>query len=94
MRDEALVDDHRGLGHLTERVIAAVLGDLETANAMREEVAGKVGDGLAEGQRDPMRVDVVELEERIKRELRAVMLLGEHEEVSRLCIRCRMRLVC
>lgn len=33
--------------------------------------------------KEPGRVDVRELEERMKKELRAVMLLGEHEDVSK-----------
>lgn len=88
MRDENLVDEQRGLGGLTERVVAAVVGtfvgddrekekerDRERRERERME-GGEVGEKV-----EPAKVDVVDLEERMKHELRAVMLLGEHEEV-------------
>lgn len=88
MRDENLVDEQRGLGGLTERVVAAVVGtfvgedkekerERERERRERERMeSGEVGERV-----DPAKVDVVDLEERMKHELRAVMLLGEHEEV-------------
>lgn len=76
MRDELLVDEHRGLGALTERVVAAVVGQ-----SPDNDVEGKSADHIESGG-EAGKVDVVDLEERMKKELRAVMLLGEHEEVS------------
>jgi hypothetical protein len=76
MRDELLVDEHRGLGALTERVVAAVVGESQDT-----DVEGKSADHIESGG-EAGKVDVVDLEERMKKELRAVMLLGEHEEVS------------
>lgn len=90
MRDENLVDEQRGLGALTERVVAAVVGtfvgdDKERERERRERE--RMENGEVGGERmDPVKVDVVDLEERMKHELRAVMLLGEHEEV---CFRFR-----
>nr|KIR49613.1 transcriptional adapter 3 [Cryptococcus bacillisporus CA1280] len=84
MRDENLVDEQRGLGALTERVVAAVVGafvgdDKERERERRERE--RMENGEVGGERvDPVKVDVVDLEERMKHELRAVMLLGEHEE--------------
>ncbi|OXG46390.1 transcriptional adapter 3 [Cryptococcus neoformans] len=87
MRDENLVDEQRGLGGLTERVVAAVVGtfvgddrekekERERERRERERMeGGEVGEKV-----EPAKVDVVDLEERMKHELRAVMLLGEHEE--------------
>jgi transcriptional adapter 3 len=76
MKDELLVEENRGLGNLTERVVAAVV------LGQPEDEATKTGDpSIYEGNRDVMRVDVLDLEERMKKELRGVMLLGEHEEV-------------
>ena len=79
MREETLVNEHAGLGRLTERVVAAVIADKELASEKRAESAGRTAE---DGSRDATRVDVVEEEERMKRELRSVMLIGEHEEVS------------
>ena len=81
MRDENLVDELRGLGSLTERVVAAVLRDEFTLDQVRQAVEGRGldSDDLTD---DGNRLDVVALEDRMRRELRSVMLLGEHEEVS------------
>ncbi|WVW78405.1 hypothetical protein I302_100359 [Kwoniella bestiolae CBS 10118] len=82
LRDDTLVDEQRGLGSLTERVVAAVVGrlgfgdkkdkneDKQDTSALEAEMAN----------REPAKVDVVDLEERMKKELKAVMLLGEHDE--------------
>ena len=73
MREEHLVDEHKGLGNLTERIVAGIVGN--PANV-------RVTDGgdLYEGNRELARVDVVDLEEKIKRELRGAMLLGDQED--------------
>jgi hypothetical protein len=57
-------------------VVAAVVGESQDT-----EVEGKSADHIESGG-EAGKVDVVDLEERMKKELRAVMLLGEHEEVS------------
>lgn len=82
MRDENLIDEHRGLGSLTERIVAALLGRSDKAiHEKQEHMPMQKFDGSAfEGDRDAVRVDVVELEDRMKKELKGVMLLGEHEE--------------
>ena len=79
MRDENLVDEQRGLGSLTERIVAAVVGDRATSKNVKEAVSGKEND---EDAHDNTRVDVVIMEDRMKKELKSVMLLGENEEVS------------
>lgn len=79
MNEDALWEEGKGLGHLTERIVAAVVSDQEAARLHQEQVAGKPAE---EGQREAVKLDIVDLEERMKRELRSVMLLGEHEEVS------------
>jgi transcriptional adapter 3 len=76
MKDENLVDEQRGLGAITERIVAAVIGEGEN-----RDMEGKPAEEV-DSAREPAKVDVVDLEERMKQELRAVMLLGEHEEVS------------
>ncbi|WVR04668.1 hypothetical protein IAU60_001679 [Kwoniella sp. DSM 27419] len=83
LREEVLVDEHRGLGSLTERVVAAVVGRFGFGlSDKKQEVEKKDSSALSDEMdgRDPAKVDVVELEERMKKELKAVMLLGEHEE--------------
>jgi transcriptional adapter 3 len=72
MREEHLVDEHRGLGNLTERIVAGIV---ENTNVQVTD-----GGDLYEGNRELARVDVVELEEKIKRELRGAMLLGDQED--------------
>lgn len=79
MRDENLVDEHRGLGSLTERIVAAVFG---RSHADKEEKAHKLDVSEVEDHRDALRVDVADLEDRMKKELKGLLLLGEHEEVS------------
>ena len=79
LREEILGEEWRGLGNVTERVVAAVVGDAEGMKKRQEEAKGRMAE---DGSREGARVDVVEFEERMKRELRSVMLLGEHEEVS------------
>lgn len=81
MNDEVVLDEGKGLGHLTERVVAAVVDDREVARARQAELTGRPPE---ETPRDPIKLDIMDLEERMKRELRSVMLLGEHEEVSLL----------
>ncbi|ORY30351.1 histone acetyltransferases subunit 3-domain-containing protein [Naematelia encephala] len=76
MRDENLVDEHRGLGSFTERIVAAILG----RRTIKDEAKAELGASDSEGNRGPAKVDVVDIEDRVKRELRSVMLLGEHEE--------------
>lgn len=76
MKDELLVDEHRGLGNLTERIVAGMV------NGASDEEGRKGDPSIYEGNRDVLRLDVADLEERMKKELRGVMLLGEHEEVS------------
>ncbi|WRT64729.1 uncharacterized protein IL334_001663 [Kwoniella shivajii] len=80
LRDENLVDEQRGLGSLTERVVAAVVGKLGFGekNENAEKAAAEIADV------EPAKVDVVDLEERMKKELKAVMLLGEHDEYDPL----------
>ncbi|ODN79641.1 hypothetical protein L202_03583 [Cryptococcus amylolentus CBS 6039] len=81
MRDENLVDEQRGLGALTERVVAAVVGTTVDREKERERQRREKEDGGVEDSGlEPARVDVLDLEERMKKELRAVMLLGEHED--------------
>lgn len=80
-RDQNLVEETRGLGPMTERIVAAVIGGTDIAAAAKEE-ALKIPEPDSEGSREASRVDVVDLEDRVKKELRSVMLLGDHEEVS------------
>lgn len=78
LKEELLVDEHRGLGHLTERIVAGVMdGEAETEARSRD-----AREAAYDGNREVMRLDVVDLEDRMKKELRGVMLLGEHEEVG------------
>ncbi|CAD6571758.1 MAG: Transcriptional regulator [Tremellales sp. Tagirdzhanova-0007] len=79
MRDENLLDEHRGLGNLTERIVAAVVGRSDSM-ATHDGLVYKEDVSEFDGNREASRVDVVELEDRMKKELRALMLLGEHEE--------------
>ena len=81
LKDENLVEEFKGLGTITERVVAAFVADKEVSKAKSQAVAGKAAEDGGVGK-EPLRVDVAELEDRMKRELRSVMLLGEHEEVS------------
>lgn len=77
LKEENLAEELRGLGSVTERVIAAVM-----PNPPDPAAQGRMGrefEGREEGT-----VDVRELEDKVKKELRAVMLLGEHEDVSGL----------
>ena len=79
LRDEVLGDEFKGLGPIAERVIAAMIADKEGMEAKREAVKGRMAE---DGSREPLKYDVLDLEDRVKREARSVMLLGEHEEVS------------
>ena len=85
MGDDAVTDERRGLGNIAERLIAAVIPDSASDVAARKkEVEGTYGwdwvprpeEGLA------AKINARELEERVKKELRGVMLLGERDEVS------------
>ncbi|WWC86866.1 uncharacterized protein L201_001745 [Kwoniella dendrophila CBS 6074] len=82
LRDDALVDEQRGLGSITERVVAAVVGRLGFGE--KKDTNGQQKDTSAleaeMADREAAKVDVVDLEERMKKELKAVMLLGEHDE--------------
>jgi len=78
LRDEVLGEEFKGLGTVTERVVAAMMGDKEGMETKKEAVKGRMAE---EGSREALKVDVLDLEDRMKRELRSVMLLGEHEEV-------------
>lgn len=88
MKEEVLVEEHRGLGSLTERIVAAFMRDHgvgernhDAERARREErMLGDIPE--EEDERDLSRLDVADLEERMRKELRRVMLLGEHEDVS------------
>lgn len=80
MRDINLIQENRGLGALTERVVAAVIGGPDIAEVNKEAAEKKPEP--EESSREGARVDVVELEEKVKKELRTVMLLGEHEEFN------------
>lgn len=80
-----MTDERRGLGNIAERLIAAVIPDPSSDVAARKkEVEGTYGwdwvprpeEGLA------AKINARELEERVKKELRGVMLLGERDEVS------------
>jgi transcriptional adapter 3 len=73
MREEHLVDEHRGLGNLTERIVAGIVANPDNVQVID-------GGETYEGNRELARVDVVELEEKIKRELRGAMLMGDQEE--------------
>ncbi|KAL1411489.1 Transcriptional regulator [Vanrija albida] len=78
IRDANLLEENKGLGSMTERVVAAVIGGDDIAAAAKEQAEKKPE---PEGEAvNATRVDVVELEDRVKKELRSVMLLGEHEE--------------
>jgi transcriptional adapter 3 len=78
MREEFLVDENKGLGNLTERIVAGIVAHPRSSSSASLEVDA----GVYEGNRDVARVDVVDLEDRVKRELRGSMLLGDQEEVS------------
>jgi transcriptional adapter 3 len=69
------VDELRGLGSITERVVAAVV-PLDVDPSTRGRIA------MEYEAKEAGKVEIKELEERVKKELRAVMLLGEHEDVS------------
>lgn len=80
MSDHALIEELRGLGHISERLVAAVIPEAEAElAAYRERTKGTVGE---EYEREAVKVNARELEERLKKELRGVLLLGEHDEVS------------
>lgn len=81
IRDANLLEENKGLGSMTERVVAAVIGGDDIAAAAKE-AADKKPEPEGEAV-NATRVDVVDLEDRVKKELRSVMLLGEHEEVGR-----------
>lgn len=80
LRDPNLAEESRGLGPMTERVVAAVVAGSDLADAAKQDAAGKP-EPFEENPQAP-RVDVVDLEDKVKKELRGAMLLGEHEEVS------------
>lgn len=80
LRDPNLAEESRGLGPMTERVVAAVVAGNDLAEAAKQEASGKP-EPFEENPQAP-RVDVVDLEDKVKKELRSTMLLGEHEEVS------------
>ncbi|WWC67992.1 uncharacterized protein I206_101911 [Kwoniella pini CBS 10737] len=82
LRDEVLVEEQKGLGSLTERVVAAVVGRLGFGEK-KPTIENRQDLLVLEAEmmdREPAKVDVVDLEERMKKELKAVMLLGEHDE--------------
>lgn len=76
LKDDHLVQEHKGLGSLTERLVAGLLG------RSRKEPAPPPEADKYDGNRDIGKVDVAELEDRTKRELKSVTLLGEHDDVS------------
>jgi transcriptional adapter 3 len=80
VRDSNLQEENRGLGPMTERIVAAVIGGSDIAQAAKEAAAKQPEP--EDDRADAAKVDVVDLEDRVKKELRSVMLLGEHEEVS------------
>lgn len=82
LKDEHLVSENRGLGSLTERIIAGVLGR-SSKRQSDTTTTPSTGDGSKyEGNRDINRLDVADLEDKMKRELKSAMLLGEQEDVS------------
>ncbi|OCF45848.1 hypothetical protein I317_00336 [Kwoniella heveanensis CBS 569] len=96
LQETTLIEEQRGLGSLTERVVAAFVGrfgfghnhggdkkdssdqDKESKDASASASAPNLESEMED--REPAKVDVAELEERMKKELKGVMLLGEHEE--------------
>ncbi|WWC59513.1 uncharacterized protein I303_102069 [Kwoniella dejecticola CBS 10117] len=82
LRDDVLIEEQKGLGSLTERVVAALVGRFGFGE--KKEANGNMQDTSAleaeMADREPAKVDVIDLEERMKKELKAVMLLGEHDE--------------
>lgn len=106
LKDDTLVEELRGLGSVTERILAAVLGRRTSHDNLNgsmngdksgkdgksekcEKVNGVIGSNGVEGKlaedyepAGPVRVESREMEDRVKKELRGVMLLGEHEDVS------------
>lgn len=83
MTNEQLVVEHKGLGSLTERIIAGVLGRSRREDPPTSTTTTANGDGYAyAGNNKAHPVDVADLEEKMKRELKSVMLLGDHEDVS------------
>ena len=89
MPDIATKEEMRGLGNISERLIAAIIPDGAAQMEERaKEVEGRYGQEWEErpGEGLAVRINARELEERVKKELRGVMLLGEHEEVSDLSL--------
>lgn len=78
MKDEHLVTENKGLGSLTERIVAGVLGRIKREGPSTAPDADKY-----DGNHDVGNVDVADMEDRMKRELKGIMLLGENEDVSR-----------
>jgi transcriptional adapter 3 len=84
LSDAALSEELRGLGSISERLVAAVIPDaMPDVEGHKRAVQGvygqewepRPGEGLA------AKINARELEERVKKELRGVMLLGERDEV-------------
>lgn len=81
VKDANLIEENRGVGPMTERIVAAVIGGYDMGE-IAKEAAEKRPEPYEEQRAEAAKVDVVDLEDRVKKELRSVMLLGEHEEVS------------
>ncbi|WVF69761.1 hypothetical protein IAT40_004540 [Kwoniella sp. CBS 6097] len=90
LQEASLIEEQRGLGSLTERVVAAFVGRFGFGNGNGSDKKDHPEKDSKEGtsaalesemeDREPAKVDVAELEERMKKELKGVMLLGEHDE--------------
>jgi transcriptional adapter 3 len=80
LREEHLVEEHKGLGSLSERLVAGIVGGVSLFSS---ETKG-TNINKYDGNRDLARVDVVDLEERMKRELKGSILLNDQEEVRPL----------
>ncbi|WVQ98097.1 hypothetical protein IAU59_005219 [Kwoniella sp. CBS 9459] len=92
LQESSLIEEQRGLGSLTERVVAAFVGRFgfgSSSSSSSEKKDGSEKDNkealsaTLESEmedREPAKVDVAELEERMKKELKGVMLLGDHDE--------------
>lgn len=82
LREEHLVEENKGLGRLTERLIAGIVGGL--SKSKKETTVTDTNTNLYDGNRDLTRLDVVDLEERMKRELKGSILINDQDEVSTL----------
>jgi transcriptional adapter 3 len=92
LTEEALGMENVFVGPLTERVVAALAFGCEEDRSQlaNSEMRGKDASGDARGEKEERKaIDAVELEERIKKELRFIGILGEDE----VCVPCYLLLV-